>query len=150
MTSTMIRPARREDVDTLVTFQKAMAAETEDKGLDPSRLRRGVEYLIDHPAEGFYLVAERDGEAIGSLMVTYEWSDWRNAPFWWIQSVHVDTSHRRTGVYSALHAEVTRRATEAGACGLRLYVERDNAVARQTYVRMGMAHSHYDMFEVPL
>ena len=148
MTSTLIRPARREDVDTLVTFQKAMAAETEDKGLDPARLRRGVDYLIDHPAEGFYLMAERDGEAVGSLMVTYEWSDWRNGRFWWIQSVYVAAHARRQGVYSALHAAVIDRArADPQACGIRLYVEQDNVGAQRTYRALGMVETHYRLYE---
>lgn len=145
-----IRAATLADLATIADFNQAMARETEGRELPRERLEAGIRAVLTDPARGFYLIAEREGVVVGQLMVTYEWSDWRNAPFWWIQSVHVDTPHRRTGVYSALHREVARRAREAGACGLRLYVERDNAVARQTYERLGMAHSHYDMFEVPL
>ncbi|MGE0623050.1 MAG: N-acetyltransferase family protein [Pseudomonadales bacterium] len=144
----LIRDARADDVDVLVTFQRAMAAETEDKGLDPARLRRGVQHLIGHPAEGFYLVAERNGAAVGSLMVTYEWSDWRNGRFWWIQSVYVSADARRQGVYSALHAAVRARAKgDPESCGIRLYVEQDNTVAQQTYRALGMVQTHYRLFE---
>lgn len=147
-TRLLIREARPGDVAVLVTFQQAMAAETEDKGLDPARLRRGVEHLIDHPAEGFYLVAERAGVAIGSLMVTYEWSDWRNGRFWWIQSVYVSADARRQGIYSALHAAVRKRATaDPESCGIRLYVEQDNRVAQQTYQALGMTETHYRLYE---
>lgn len=146
--SVSIRAATKADVDRLVEFQKAMAAETEDKGLDPNRLRAGIEYLIDHPEEGFYLIAERDGESAGSLMVTFEWSDWRNGRFWWIQSVYVDVAHRRQGVYSALHAAIRRRASDdLAGCGIRLYVEVENVNAQATYRQLGMAETRYRLYE---
>jgi len=143
-----IRPATPDDVDVLVTFQQAMAAETEDKGLDPQRLKLGIEYLLDHPSEGFYLMAESDGQPAGSLMVTFEWSDWRNGRFWWIQSVFVGQSFRRRGVYSALHAEIRNRAqADPDGCGIRLYVETENVNAQQTYRALGMTETHYRLYE---
>ncbi len=143
-----VRPVTMGDVDCLVEFQKAMAAETEDKGLDPKRLRAGIEYLIDHPQEGFYLLAERGGDSAGSLMVTFEWSDWRNGRFWWIQSVYVAADHRRQGVYTALHAAIRQRAADdPQGCGIRLYVEAENANAQATYRRLGMAETHYRLYE---
>lgn len=148
MTTTLIREAWMEDLDALVGFQQAMASETEDKGLDPARLRRGVQYLIGHPADGFYLVAERSGAAVGSLMVTYEWSDWRSGRFWWIQSVYVAADARRLGVYSALHAAIRERAkADPESCGIRLYVEQDNVIAQQTYRALGMTETHYRLYE---
>ena len=148
MSSIRIRAATGDDVDLLVRFQQAMAAETEDKGLDPEKLRAGIGYLIEHPTEGFYLIAERDGDAAGSLMVTFEWSDWRNGRFWWIQSVYVSASHRRQGVYAALHDAIRQRAREdEQGCGIRLYVERENTVAQSTYQALGMDETHYRLFE---
>lgn len=145
---TIARPARTDEAGLLVDFNRAMAEESEDKGLDTATLQRGVEYLLDHPADGFYLIAERNGEVAGSLMVTYEWSDWRNGRFWWIQSVYVLPAHRRRGVYRVLHDKVRDMArADAEACGLRLYVERDNDGAMATYRALGMHETHYRMYE---
>lgn len=143
-----VRPATADDAEVLVSFNRAMAEESEDKGLDVVVLRRGVNYLLEHPDEGFYLIAERGGHVAGSLMVTYEWSDWRNGRFWWIQSVYVLPEHRRTGVYRALHDHVRNRARgDSQACGLRLYVERDNRGAMATYRALGMTETHYRLYE---
>jgi ribosomal protein S18 acetylase RimI-like enzyme len=143
-----VRPATAEDAGLLVLFNRAMAEESEDKGLDPDTLRRGVGYLLAHPADGFYLIAEREAGVAGSLMVTYEWSDWRNGRFWWIQSVYVVPEHRRSGVYSAMHAHVRELAQhDPEACGLRLYVEQDNTGAMATYRSLGMAETHYRLYE---
>lgn len=145
---TIARPARSDEAGLLVEFNRAMAEESEDKGLDTTVLQRGVRYLLDHPADGFYLIAERNGEVAGSLMVTYEWSDWRNGRFWWIQSVYVLPAHRRRGVYRVLHDKVRDMAgADAEACGLRLYVERDNHGAMATYRALGMHETHYRMYE---
>ena len=143
-----IRRATVDDAELLARFNEAMAEETEDKALDPGTVRAGVRAVFDKPDQAFYLVAERDSEVVGALMITTEWSDWRNADFWWIQSVYVRPSARRTGVYTALHREVRRRAQEAGdVCGLRLYVERDNAAARAAYETRGMSEPPYRMYE---
>jgi ribosomal protein S18 acetylase RimI-like enzyme len=148
VTDVTIRPARIDDVEHLVRFNRAMAIESEDKGLDVDVLRRGVRYLIEHPDNGFYLIAERSDEAVGTLMVTYEWSDWRNGRFWWIQSVYVVPEQRRRGIYRALHAHVADLAREhPEACGLRLYVERENTGAMATYRVMGMVETHYRIYE---
>ena len=148
--SLTFRIAHAGDRDQIADFNQRLAAQTEDRQLDTATIRAGVAALLADPAKGFYVLAERDGVVVGQTMVTYEWSDWRNAAVWWIQSVYVLDAHRRTGVYSALHAEIARRARDAGACELRLYVERDNARARATYEHLGMTHSHYDMYEQPL
>ena len=143
-----IRAATTEDLDILVAFQQAMATETEDKGLDAARLALGIEYLLAHPEEGFYLVAAIDGQAAGSLMVTFEWSDWRNGRFWWIQSVYVEQSFRRQGVYSALHDSIrTRARADQQGCGIRLYVEQENHGAQRTYETLGMSETHYRLYE---
>jgi len=143
-----IRRATVDDADTLARFNEAMAEETEDKTLDPDTVRAGVRAVFSKPEQAFYLVAERDEAIVGSLMITTEWSDWRNADFWWIQSVYVRPEARRTGVYTALHRDVRRRARDTeGVCGLRLYVERDNAAAQAAYDELGMDEPPYRMYE---
>ena len=142
-----IRAAEPADVASLVQWNAAMAWETEQKQLDPAILARGVAGVFEQPQRGFYLVAERDGTAVGSLLVTYEWSDWRCGDFWWIQSVYVVPEARRGGAFRALYAEVERRAAAAGAVGLRLYVETENRRAQATYEGLGMERCHYFMYE---
>jgi GNAT superfamily N-acetyltransferase len=148
--SLTIRPALPADLAALVQWNAAMAWETEHKQLDPTVLTRGVRGVFEQPQRGFYLVAERDGEAVGSLLVTREWSDWRCGEFWWIQSVYVMPEARRGGVFRALYADVEQRATAAGAVGLRLYVETENRHAQATYEELGMQRCHYFMYEMPL
>ncbi|WHZ20130.1 MAG: Acetyltransferase, GNAT family [Rhodanobacteraceae bacterium] len=143
--SIIIRTAKQEDIPFLVECNAAMARETEHKTLDRDVLTRGTRTVFDDPRRGFYLVAECDGEPAGCLLVTYEWSDWRNGDWWWFQSVYVTPPHRRHGVFRALYAEVERRALAAGAVGLRLYVERDNARAQRTYASLGMEEEPYRM-----
>jgi ribosomal protein S18 acetylase RimI-like enzyme len=147
MSAITIRPALPADIPHLVDWNAAMASETEDKALDRATLQRGVAAVLDEPRRGFYLVAERDGEAVGGLLVTYEWSDWRDGDFWWIQSVYVAPDARRGGVFRTLYDEVVRRAQEAGAVGVRLYVEVENARAQRTYTDLGMQRCHYHMYE---
>jgi GNAT superfamily N-acetyltransferase len=144
-----IRRATPEDLATIVAHNRAMAAETEQLDLDSELAEAGARALLEDPSKGFYLLAERDRRPVGQLMITTEWSDWRNGEFWWIQSVYVRPETRRTGVYRALHDQVVTLAQTSGrVCGVRLYVARDNAVARATYGALGMAASHYDLFEV--
>lgn len=142
-----VRRATDDDLDRIVLFNQAMARETEGRDLDRRVLADGVEALLEDPAKGTYWVAEAGEEVVGQAMVTREWSDWRNAPVWWLQSVYVSRKRRREGVYRALHAEVRRRAREAGAAGLRLYVDRDNRPAHETYEELGMRRSRYRMYE---
>jgi len=142
-----IRAAAADDIDVLVEFNAAMAQETEGKTLDRSVLRAGVAAVLNEPRRGFYLVAEDGGNAVGCLMITYEWSDWRNGDWWWLQSVYVRADYRRRGVFRALHAEIARRArATAGVVGLRLYVERDNAHAQRTYASLDMHETHYQLW----
>lgn len=142
-----IRAARADDLEALAAFNTALALETEDKTLDPAVLRAGVARVLAEPARGFYLVAEIDGVVAGCLMVTFEWSDWRNGDWWWLQSVYIAPAFRRRGVFRALYAEVERRAAErADVVGIRLYVERDNVRAQHTYAALGMREDHYRMF----
>ena len=146
-----VRTATVDDATVIAGFQQSMAAETEDKPLDPTVVLAGVRGLFDRPAHGFYLIAQRGDDVAGSLMVTPEWSDWRGGFFWWIQSVYVDPVHRRAGVYRALHSEVlARAASEGDVIGVRLYVERENEGARQVYRRLGMDETPYRLYEVPV
>ena len=147
MNTVLIRAAVAADLPDLVAWNAAMAWETERKTLDPARLARGVAGVFEQPQRGFYLVAECDGAAVGSLLVTYEWSDWRCGDFWWIQSVYVAPAARRRGVFRALYAEVEQRARAARAVGLRLYVETANHAAQATYAGLGMQPCHYRMYE---
>ena len=146
-----IREATSDDVETLVGFNAAMARETENLSLDLDRLTGGTRAVFDSPDKGRYLVAEADGQVVGSLLVVHEWSDWRNANFWWIQSVYVRPQWRRQGVYRTLHNWVHDAARSTpGVCGIRLYVDRDNHAAQGTYANLGMTKSHYDLFEIDL
>lgn len=144
-----VRSARTGDVPVIVEFNRAMAAESEDKGLEPAVLERGVRHLLEHPAEGLYLIVESDdGTPAACLMITYEWSDWRAGRFWWIQSVYVAPSYRRQGVYTLMHEHVRRLAgDDPQSCGLRLYVEHENRGAMATYRAMGMVETHYRLYE---
>ncbi|BCV67717.1 N-acetyltransferase GCN5 [Shewanella carassii] len=144
----LIRKGTPRDAEALVAFNQAMAQETEGLSLDSNTLSRGVSTLLENPAKGFYLVAEIGGEIAGSLMVTYEWSDWRAADYFWIQSVYIKPEHRRKGIYRALYQEVKALAErQGGAASFRLYVEQENARAQQTYQSLGMSQSHYLMYE---
>ena len=146
--SVLIRKGIARDTETLVAFNQAMALETEQKTLDENTLRKGVSHLINTPSMGFYLLAEQNNDIAGSLMITEEWSDWRAARFWWIQSVYVAPAFRRQGIYSKLYREVQQLAEEQGdVCGLRLYVEKENINAQKTYQALGMAENQYLMYE---
>ena len=142
-----IRAATLADLDALVDGNAAMALDTEQLRLDPATLRAGVEAVLTHHAPGRYWVAEHEGRVVGQLLITYEWSDWRNADFWWIQSVYVRPEARRQGVYAALYREIEAQAQAAGACGIRLYVENDNQTAMRTYASLGMQDAHYRVME---
>lgn len=145
--STSIRTASAEDRDRIVLFNQAVARETEGRELDRTTLSKGVERLLANPERGRYFVAEKEGEIVGQLMITIEWSDWRNGEIWWIQSVYVSKRHRRAGVYRQLHEYTRDLARKERAIGLRLYVERDNEPAQATYRAMGMLESSYRVFE---
>lgn len=143
-----IRRATRRDAAALIAFNTAMARETEGKVLMPNVIGAGVRHLLRHPDSGFYLVAESGGKVIAGLMVTKEWSDWRNGEFWWIQSVYVRAEHRRHGVYRSLYRAVQALAAKKrGVCGFRLYVEQSNRRAQATYRASGMLRTHYLVYE---
>ena len=143
-----IRRATAADAVTIANFNAAMARETERLELDRERLLMGVKAVLEDGSKGVYWVAEVDGEMAGQLMLTFEWSDWRNGCFWWIQSVYVDPAHRGRGIYRALYDHVFRLAKEdAGVCGLRLYVDGHNRRAQQVYERQGMRRTAYLLYE---
>ena len=144
----MFRLATASDAAVLTEFNAAMALETEGKQLLPEVIGAGVRSLLGRPGAGFYLVAEADEQVVGSLLVTKEWSDWRNGEFWWIQSVYVRPAWRRQGIYKRLYRHVQELAAkDPGVCGFRLYVERENRQAQSTYRALGMTETHYLVFE---
>jgi ribosomal protein S18 acetylase RimI-like enzyme len=143
-----IRTAQPGDADTIAGFNSAMAWETEGKRLLPEVVGAGVRRLISEPALGFYLVAQAGADVVGCLLVTTEWSDWRNGRFWWIQSVYVAPGWRRRGVFRALYAHVGQAAAaQPDVCGFRLYVEHDNQAAQATYAKLGMVRTEYLLLE---
>jgi ribosomal protein S18 acetylase RimI-like enzyme len=149
--SETIRVGEQKDAAALTDFNLSMALETEDRQLDRPTVTAGVLALLDNPASGFYMVTEVDGLVVAGLMVTYEWSDWRNSRFWWIQSVYVAPTHRRQGIFTRLYQAVGQMAeSRDDVCGLRLYVEQNNAIAQATYRSLGMDETHYDMYEVEI
>jgi GNAT superfamily N-acetyltransferase len=140
-----VRLAEKSDIDALVGFNQAMALETEGKKLEAEVLRPGVAAVF---GEGFYIVAEVDGTVAGGLLITFEWSDWRNRWFWWIQSVYVVPDLRGRSIYRRMYEFVKRLADQRGdVCGFRLYVERENEKARKVYEKLGMHQSHYLAYE---
>ncbi|MEZ9198151.1 N-acetyltransferase family protein [Shewanella sp. 10N.286.54.B9] len=144
----LIRKAQSTDLPALIDFNQAMALETEALKLDTQVLTKGVNTLLTSPEKGFYLVAEVDGEIAGSLMVTFEWSDWRAKDYYWIQSVYIRPENRRQGLYKKLYQEVKDIAAQnGGAASFRLYVEQENTKAQQTYSALGMDQSYYLMYE---
>jgi len=143
-----IRYAVPKDAPVIVQNNRAMAQETENKRLDQPTVETGVSEVFRNRQNGFYLLAEKDGRVVGQTLITYEWSDWRNGNFWWIQSVYVDPAERKTGVFRALYEHVLHAAEERpDIIGLRLYVHRDNQKAHEVYRSLGMNPAHYNMFE---
>jgi GNAT superfamily N-acetyltransferase len=144
-----LRQATLSDAPTIVRFNALLASETEQITLDQNRLLKGVEALLRDSTKGFYIVAESDNVVVGQLMITYEWSDWRNGVFWWIQSVYVEKTARGTGVFKMLFDHIHSLAKSSpDVCGLRLYVEKTNIRAKQTYERLAMHSSHYELYEM--
>lgn len=142
-----IRPATAADAEVLVHGNATMALETEQLHLDLPTLRRGVDAVLSGQAPGQYWVAEHEGRVVGQLLITFEWSDWRNRLVWWIQSVHVAEDARRLGVFRALYTHTREAAVAAGAAGLRLYVDESNTRAQAVYAALGMNGGHYRVFE---
>jgi GNAT superfamily N-acetyltransferase len=146
-----IRPAIPADAETIVDFQMRMARETEELELDLETVTRGVQAVLDDPAKGQYWVAgvaESGRHLVGSLMTTYEWSDWRDGTVLWVQSVYVVPALRGRGIYRRLYEHLRDRVLAAPDLrGIRLYVDRRNLAAQRIYERLGMSREHYEMFE---
>jgi len=143
-----IRLAEKTDIDELVEFNQAMAFETEGKRLDTDVLRPGVAAVFEDEHKGFYVVAVVDDVIAGGLLVTFEWSDWRNKWFWWIQSVYIKPDYRGRSIYRLMYEFVKSRSDQQGnVCGFRLYVEHDNEHAQRVYEKVGMHRSHYLAYE---
>lgn len=148
MADISIREATPDDAATIAGFNERLAAESEDTTLDPDTVRAGVAALLADASKGRYWLATVGNDIAGQVMVTYEWSDWRNGLCWWIQSVYVHPDYRRRGVFSALYRHVESLAkVDAGVCGLRLYVERGNRRAKDTYRALGMRDSGHEVME---
>ncbi len=148
MSEINVRHSTAEEAGRIAAFNKALAMESEGLALDEKTVAAGVIALMGHPERGFYLVGEADGHVVGCLLVTYEWSDWRNKMFWWIQSVYVKPEYRGRGIYRALDEKVKELAAKAGnVCGLRLYVHKGNARAQEVYRSIGMANTEYHLYE---
>jgi len=144
----IIRNANKEDISKIVSFNSAMALETENKELESVIVTQGVAAVLNNNTLGQYFIAESDGVPIGQLMITKEWSDWRNAEFWWIQSVYIQPDHRKNNVYKKLYTEVLKSAKDSGkVCGVRLYVDKENIIAQKVYSKLGMNKSDYLFFE---
>jgi GNAT superfamily N-acetyltransferase len=146
-----IREAALSDAEVIAAFNLQLADESEGLRLEPATVRAGVAAELTDPTKGIYYVAEVEGAVIGQLMITYEWSDWRNGNIWWIQSVYVKPELRRAGVFRALFNHVRILAQRRkDVCSLRLYVHAENARARQSYERLGMSRTHYEIFELDM
>jgi GNAT superfamily N-acetyltransferase len=147
-TQITVRPAGPEDAPFVADCNVRLARESEDITLDADRVREGVAAVFDDRAKGFYLIAEIAGQRAGQLMITYEWSDWRNGVFWWFQSVYTMPEFRGRGVFRALYSQVESLADQAGnVCGLRLYVAPTNERAQATYLNRGLHDSGYLLYE---
>jgi ribosomal protein S18 acetylase RimI-like enzyme len=146
-TQLIIRPAELADAEVIARFNLALAWESEQKTLDETVLLRGVRAILNDPQKGFYLLAEHEGQILGQVLTTYEYSDWRDGWYWWIQSVYVAPSARKQGIFRKLYQHLEARACQtADVIGLRLYVENENTRAQSTYQRMGMTDEHYRVF----
>jgi len=143
-----IRKALITDAPIITGFNSAMALETEGKSIKEEKIGAGVENLFRHPEYGFYIVAEAENRVAGCLLITYEWSDWRNGLVWWIQSVYIHPDFRRQGIYRKMYAFIKNLASsKTNVCGFRLYVEKENRVAQNTYRNLGMVETVYNMYE---
>jgi ribosomal protein S18 acetylase RimI-like enzyme len=144
-----IREATLADLPVIADFNVRLAQESEELRLEAARVQAGVAAMLKDPSKGVYYVAEVDGVVAGQLMITYEWSDWRNGNIWWIQSVYVKPEHRRAGIFRALFAHLQNLCrTRPDVCSLRLYVHADNTRAAQSYERLGMSRTKYEVFEL--
>ena len=138
-----------EDINSLVDFNIKMAKETENKILNKKIVTKGVSEVLTDTTLGYYVIAKNKNTILGSLMITYEWSDWRNGMFWWIQSVYVEKEYRQQGVYKKMYSYIKDKALKDNSCtGIRLYVEQENKIAQSVYTKLEMKETHYKLFEI--
>jgi GNAT superfamily N-acetyltransferase len=142
-----IRHAMTNDAPSIIENNILLAKESEDEKLNHLIAKKGVYALFSTPEKGFYLVAEENDTIIGQLMITFEWSDWRNKDIWWIQSVYVHKKYRNNGVFTSLYNEIQNQARKQNISLLRLYVHKDNIVAQQVYEKLKMAKGTYVFYE---
>ncbi len=143
-----VRAGAPGDTDVIAHFQQQMARETEGKDLDRETVVSGVTAVFDDDSRGRYVVAHHEGTVVGVLLLTFEWSDWRDGAFWWIQSVYVEPRFRREGVFRAMYRAVVDDAKKRGNVrGIRLYVDRTNETAHRAYLSLGMSRTGYEVFE---
>jgi ribosomal protein S18 acetylase RimI-like enzyme len=143
-----IRNASPADIETIAQFQVEMALETENLKLDLTVLRKGVKAVIDDESKGSYYACEVNGQIVASLLITYEWSDWRNALVYWLQSVYVVKEYRRQGIFNQMYEFIKSLViNDPGVAGIRLYVDKSNTRALNVYEKSGMNGNHYVTFE---
>ena len=141
--------AQQSDIKEIIQFNINMAMETENKKLNKETVTKGVQEVFNTPSLGYYIIVKDSSGILGCLMITYEWSDWRNGLFWWIQSVYVKKEYRRKGVYRKMYKFIHERAIADKKCtGIRLYVENNNSIAQKVYNNLGMTETYYKLFEV--
>ncbi len=148
--SILVRDAKPSDAASIAVFMIRMAMETENLRLDPNIVASGVRRVFEDSSRGRYFVAEAEGIVVACLLITHEWSDWRDGDMWWIQSVYVHPDYRRRGAFRALHQHVRDQAVRANVATLRLYVDKSNDRAKSTYASLGMELTHYDIMEEAL
>ena len=143
-----VSKAQKSDIPEIIQFNINMAMETENKKLDKQTVTKGVHEVFNSPSLGYYIIVKDLSGILGCLMITYEWSDWRNGLFWWIQSVYVKKEYRRKGVFRKMYKFIHEKAISDKKCtGIRLYVENNNSVAQNVYNNLGMVETHYKLFE---
>ncbi len=148
-TKILVRQANLDDVAIIAEFNIALCRETEHRELDRETVLKGVERFLSEPARGRYFVVTVDGQVVGQTAHTFEWSDWRNGEIWWIQSVYIHAEYRSKGLFRALFSHIKSLGeADSDCCGIRLYMERDNETARQSYLRLGFHEAGYEVFEL--
>lgn len=150
MIDIIITKGQIEDIENIAQFQVDMAMESEGTQLDKDTVTKGVSAAMADENKGLYYIARVDGKAVGSLMLTREWSDWNNGWYWWIQSVYVEPDYRRQGVYKSMYQAVCTDAKQQNIAQVRLYVDKTNTRGQKVYSSLGMQESHYLIYETTL
>ena len=150
MIDIIITKGQIEDTENIAQFQVDMAMESEGTQLDKDIVTKGVSAAMADENKGLYYIARVDGKAVGSLMLTREWSDWNNGWYWWIQSVYVAPDYRRQGVYKSMYQAVCTDAKQQNIAQVRLYVDKTNTRGQKVYSSLGMQESHYLIYETTL